>query len=111
MTSAEGWQWLETTSPSPKDVAAAEDADTELAHAFAICFRGSHGERVLRHLRALTLERALGPESPDTLLRYVEGQRQLVAYICGLVERARHKSAVAGISSRVGEREKEGNQP
>lgn len=98
-TSHEGWDWFETNGASPDDVAAAHEADTELAQAFSSCFRGSHGSRVLRHLRTLTLGRVLGPESPDTLLRYVEGQRQLVAYICALVERANGGPAATGISS------------
>lgn len=110
MASDDGWDWFETAGPRPEDVAAAHEADTELARAFATCFRGSHGERVLRHLRALTLDRVLGPESPDAMLRYVEGQRQLVAYICALVERARRGAAIAGSSSRATSRENEGKQ-
>jgi hypothetical protein len=97
-TSHEGWDWFDTVGANPDDVAAAHEADAELARAFGNCFRGNHGGRVLRHLRALTLDRVLGPESPDTLLRYIEGQRQLVAYICALVERASHGPAAAGSS-------------
>ena len=110
-TSHEGWDWFETAGASPDDVAAAHQADSELARAFGSCFRGSHGSRVLRHLRALTLDRALGPESPDTLLRYVEGQRQLVAYICALVERANQGPIAAGISSGAKTPENQMEQP
>ncbi len=100
-TAHDGWDWFESSGASPEDIAAAEEADADLERAFACCFRGSHGARVLRHLRALTVERVLGPESPDTLLRYVEGQRQLVAYICALVERASRQPLVAEISAGI----------
>lgn len=109
-SSRDGWDWFESAAANPDDAAAAE-TDAELAHAFASCFRGSHGRRVLRHLKALTLERVLGPESPDTLLRYVEGQRRLVAYICTLVERANGWPSVTGISSGAEKRENEVEQP
>lgn len=110
-SSRDGWDWFESAAANPDDAAAAAETDAELARAFASCFRGSHGLRVLRHLRALTLERVLGPESPDTLLRYVEGQRRLVAYICTLVERANGWPSVTGISSGAEKRENEVEQP
>lgn len=36
-------------------------------------------------LRKLTLERSLGPGASDALLRHLEGQRHLFAYITALV--------------------------
>lgn len=63
--------------------------DTELARCFALCFGGSAGKRVLAHLRAITIERTLGPAASDGLLRYVEGQRQIVSYAAALAERGR----------------------
>lgn len=79
-----GWSWFvpgkEATPPEP---------DRDLALAFARCFRGADGERVLAHLRAMTLEQALGPTAGEALLRHLEGQRQLVAHILGLVGRGR----------------------
>jgi hypothetical protein len=111
MTSShDGWDWFDSAAGTLEDVAA-EETDAELVRAFASCFRGSHGSRVLKHLRALTLERVLGPESHDNLLRYVEGQRQLVVYICTLVERANRWPSVTGISSDAQKRENEGEQP
>lgn len=109
-TSHEGWDWFEPAGASPDDVAAAHEAETELVRAFGGCFCGSHGSLVLRHLRSLTLDRVLGPESPDTLLRYVEGQRQLVAYICALVERANRGPAATAVSSGATTRENEMEQ-
>ena len=63
------------------------DGDDALATAFALCFAGTAGRRVLEHLRKTTIERRLGPEASDALLRYLEGQRQLVDYITALVRR------------------------
>ena len=80
-----GWDWFQ-----PLALPAAEatpEADKALALAAARCFRGGDGERVLAHLRAITLERALGPGAQDTLLRHLEGQRQLVSHIATLVAR------------------------
>ncbi len=60
-----------------------------LSIAFARCFSTREGERVLAHLKAVTLDRALGPDSSDALLRHLEGQRQLVASILAQIERGR----------------------
>ncbi len=62
-------------------------ADESLARAFAVCFTGPAGRRVIDHLRRITIERRLGPEAPDALLRYVEGQRQLVDIMTTLIRR------------------------
>ena len=78
---APGWAWL---SAAP-EAAGGE----ELAAAFARCFTGADGNRVLQHLRAVTTERSLGPDAPDTALRHLEGQRQLVQAISALVARGR----------------------
>lgn len=81
-----GWEWFENLAPAG---ATPDSDDTALALACARCFRGADGERVLAYLRALTLDRALGPGASDTLLRHVEGQRQLVAHLLALVRRGR----------------------
>jgi len=72
---------------------------TPLDIAFARCFSGRDGEIVLSHLTSVTLKRALGPESSDALLRHLEGQRQLVAYIQGLIERGRDNPSIHVISN------------
>ncbi|CAO3399070.1 hypothetical protein GBZ48_25420 [Azospirillum melinis] len=82
-----GWDWLEATLPADPQTAAAADADP--APSFARCFAGSDGGRVLAVLRAMTLDRALGPDAPEAALRHLEGQRQLVATILALVARGR----------------------
>ena len=82
-----GWDWFETLAPP--DFPESMEFERDLALAAARCFRGADGEKVLAYLRAVTLERALGPNAPDTLLRHLEGQRQLVAHIARLVKRGR----------------------
>lgn len=71
-----------------------EDA-AQLARAFARCFAGADGARVLDHLRRLTTGRVLGPEATCAALRHLEGQRALVAHIAGLVARGRRPDPLA----------------
>lgn len=86
------WAWL-SSQPGNTERPEANTADHELAKSFARTFSQENGredgKRVLAHLRSLTRERTLGPETPDTVLRHVEGQRGLVAYIERLITRGR----------------------
>ena len=52
------------------------------------CFRGEDGRRLLRYLRAITVERTLGPAADNRQLRHLEGQRQLVQHLAALIQRA-----------------------
>ena len=79
-----GWSWFGVKETNE------QDTDKQLALSFARCFRGSDGERVLKHLRAISVEQALGPGVGDAQRRHVEGQRQLVVHIQGLIERGRN---------------------
>ena len=63
------------------------EAAGDLTAAFARCFRGSDGDRVLAHLRRITIERRPAPDCSDAELRHLEGQRHLAAYIAQLVAR------------------------
>ncbi|CAO3372796.1 Bbp19 family protein [Azospirillum argentinense] len=76
-----GWAWLEGVS-SAEAVPAGDPAPS-----FARCFAGPDGARVLATLRAMTLERTLGPDASDAALRDLEGQRRLVALIFALTAR------------------------
>ena len=58
--------------------------------AFARCFSGDDGERALAHLRAITMERALGPGASDAAIRHLDAQRCLVLHIQSLIERGRN---------------------
>jgi hypothetical protein len=77
-----GWQWFD--APESRELRDAE-SDPDVVIAFARCFDSRDGDRVLQHLRRLTLERALGPGASDAQLRHLEGQRQLVAYILAMI--------------------------
>jgi hypothetical protein len=77
-----GWQWFEATES--RDLQASQEDDS-ITTAFARCFTSPDGRRVLEHLRRLTLERTLGPGASDAVLRHLEGQRQLIAYVLTLV--------------------------
>jgi len=82
-----GWDWLEAPPPTGPIPAAAPESDP--APSFARCFAGGDGMRVLAVLRAMTLDRTLGPDAPEAALRHLEGQRQLVATILALIARGR----------------------
>ncbi|NUB09714.1 hypothetical protein FW320_26580 [Azospirillum sp. Vi22] len=76
-----GWAWLEGVS-SAEAVPAGDPAPS-----FARCFAGPDGARVLDTLKAMTLERTLGPDASDATLRDLEGQRRLVTLILALTAR------------------------
>lgn len=88
-----GWSWFDRAEDiQPEEAVQAEglpDPGRELRTAYARCFSSPDGEKVLAHLRALTLERALGPDATASMLRHIEGQRQLVSYIASQCERGR----------------------
>lgn len=90
--STEGWAWIEppavTEEANPADAESSRESSREAtARAFARCFRTTDGQHVLSHLRRVTLDRTLGPATSDAALRYLEGQRALVANVLALVER------------------------
>ncbi|WP_428246756.1 hypothetical protein [Ferrovibrio sp.] len=70
-----------------------EDRD-DIAVEFARCFAGSRGERVLAHLRGITIDRRVAPSITDAELRFLEGQRALVGMIQDLVNRGSGRGAV-----------------
>ncbi len=61
----------------------------EIEKAFARLFASHDGQKVLAHLQVTTFQRALGPGSSDEHLRYLEGQRAMVATILRLIDRGR----------------------
>lgn len=86
----EGWQWFEAVQTAETEGDEAEQPP--LAVAFAQCFSTPEGRRVLQHLRACTLERTLSPSASDGHLRYLEGQRQLVAHMLMLTAQGAQRS-------------------
>ena len=61
----------------------------EVEKSFARLFATDDGQRVLAHLQVLTFQRALGPGVADEQLRYIEGQRSMVATILRLIDHGR----------------------
>lgn len=61
----------------------------EVEKAFARLFSSDDGRKVLAHLQVMTFQRALGPGTSDEQLRYLEGQRAMVASILRLIDRGR----------------------
>ncbi len=93
-TQKSGWSWFERREPDHTDINRTEShdltvPDRELKLAYARCFSSEQGKQVIAHLRAMTMDRALGPNVSSEMLRHIEGQRQLVSYICQLIERGR----------------------
>ncbi len=72
-----------------------------LTRAAARCFRGVDGEMLLRHLRAITTGRVLGPASTDQALRHLEGQRQLFAHLAQLIDTGRRGPTLAPSTPQV----------
>lgn len=57
--------------------------------AFARVFSTDDGQVILSHLQSMTFQRALGPDATDTQLRYLEGQRAMIATIMRLIRSGR----------------------
>ncbi|MFO1152112.1 MAG: hypothetical protein U1E42_00400 [Rhodospirillales bacterium] len=91
-----GWAWFESFRDHGIDPTTQRTGDLEVVKAFARCFGTADGQRVLRHLRALTLDRSLGPGASDTMLRHLEGQRSLVTYIVAATARGSHGPTAGG---------------
>lgn len=66
-----------------------DDALREIARAAARCFGSDDGRKLFAHLRAITVERACGPQISDAALRDLEGQRRLVHRLAALIDRGR----------------------
>lgn len=78
-----GWGGL--TAPLPQG----GDESAVLARQIARLFASPEGEALLAHLRKITLERCLGPDSGESALRHLEGQRHLVLHLLSLAARGR----------------------
>lgn len=72
---------------SPPEPGQIEMSDIE--RSFARLFSSGDGQKVLVHLQVMTFQHALGPACPDEQLRYMEGQRAMVATILRLIDRGR----------------------
>ena len=61
----------------------------DIEKSFARLFASDDGQKVLAHLQVITFHRALGPGVADDQLRYMEGQRAMIATILRLIDRGR----------------------
>ena len=61
----------------------------DIEKSFARLFASDDGQKVLAHLQVITFHRALGPGVADEHLRYMEGQRAMIATILRLIDRGR----------------------
>ena len=60
---------------------------TDIELAYAKTFSGVSGQRVLAHMRKITIERVLGPNATESELRALESQRCFVHQIENLIQR------------------------
>ena len=82
-----GWAWFEVGSEVAETEEPRPGIAPDLLLAYARFLRTENGRRIIRHLRAITVDRVLGPDVSEAMLRHLEGQRQLVNYIGVLAER------------------------
>lgn len=61
-----------------------------LAQKFARCFNTEDGKAVLEHLHQHTFFRVIDPMMPEQNLRFVEGQRQLVLWLCQMIAKGKN---------------------
>lgn len=89
MENLDAWHWIEG---QPQNHPHSQQDGQEIARRFARVFSHPDGQEVLKYLRKSTRERVFGPDVSEATLRYVEGQRALVAYIEAMIERGRENS-------------------
>lgn len=70
-----------------KKLSARRDGDA-IARAYARLFGTDDGKIVLEHLHNHVLFRLTDPQLPPASLRFLEGQRQLVLFICQMIAQA-----------------------
>lgn len=79
---------VEQTIAYTAHVSKYEQRDVE--RIFARLFSTDDGKRVLAWLQVMTFHRAAGIETSDDYLRYMEGQRALVASILRMIDRGKN---------------------
>ncbi len=80
---------MHESEPRTADGLPRDDDLREVARAAARSFGTDDGRKLLAHLRAITVERACGPQVSDAALRDLEGQRRLVHRLTALIDRGR----------------------
>ena len=62
----------------------------DIEHSFARVFSTDEGKKVLAWLQVMTFQRVSGADSSSDQLRYMEGQRSLVASILRMIDRGKN---------------------
>ncbi len=62
----------------------------EMERACARLFSSDDGQKVLSYLQEMTFQRALGASLSEAHLRYIEGQRALIANILRMIDRGKN---------------------
>lgn len=62
----------------------------EIEHAFTRVFASEDGKKVLAWLQVMTFHRAASAGTADEQLRFMEGQRNLVATMLRMIDRGRN---------------------
>ncbi len=71
-----------------KFAAKPREAD-DIARAYARLFETADGKTVLEHLHAYAVFRVNDPNIPDNHLHFLDGQRQLVLFICQMTAKGK----------------------
>jgi len=74
--------------------------DREINDTVLAAFNAPAGVRLLHYLRAITINRVMGPEVSDCALRHHEGMRSLVAIIEARIAQGRAERAVNDTKTR-----------
>ena len=61
----------------------------EIERSFARLFLSDEGKKVLAYMQVMTFQRAGGANTTDEQLRYMEGQRSLMAAILRMIDRGK----------------------
>jgi hypothetical protein len=93
-----GWAWFDVAPQQTKERKRPSGITPDLLSAYARFFRSEPGCQVMRHLRSITVDRVIGPDASDALLRHLEGQRQLIHYIASLAERGGDQIGVSELT-------------
>ncbi len=72
------WAWFDEHH---MDKTLQSTTSLDLQRAFARLLAYPEAETILEHLHAITRDRICGPNASDAVLRYLDGQKALVAYM------------------------------
>lgn len=80
-------QYIENNAAQTSHISRLEQKEIE--RSFARVFSTDEGQKVLAWLQVMTFHRVAGANTPDEQLRYMEGQRSLMASILRMIDRGK----------------------